>query len=95
MTNVLDIDPHNLKFDFGRDWDTFQLGKVKTFLALYARMRVERLRTSLEHAESLDDMRELQGQVSEARHLLTIIESLQVNDQVNQVLEFIEKYYGR
>ncbi len=93
--NVLDIDPQNLKFDFGRDWTLFQAGKVSTFLALYLRMRIERVRTALEKAGGAEDLRELQGQVAEARHLLTVLEAQQANDQVTQVLEFLKTNYGR
>jgi hypothetical protein len=95
MLNALDIDPKNLEFDFGRDWTTFQSGRVCTFLALFLQMQIGKLCRALETAATLEDMKELQGQIAEARHLLTVLGLSDAKPQVLQVVEFLKTTYGR
>jgi len=93
--HVLDVDPQNLKFEFGRHWSVFQAGNVQSFLALHLRQRIEGWRSGLENSQSWEAVKDLQGRVAEDRALLAVIESQDVTSQVQQAIAFLSKHYGR
>jgi hypothetical protein len=92
--NALGVDPHNLKFDFERDWCAFRDAKVKRFLALYLRKRIYAHRLNLESAAP-EKLGEVQGQIREAKQLLAVIEQAFITEQLTEVLKFLETDYGK
>jgi len=89
--NDLGIDPHNFKFDFGRDWTLFRDSRVRKFLVLYLQRQVELGRSDLENSSTPDDLRVAQGGIRANRHMLTLLGMLQVEEKVKEVITFIEK----
>ena len=88
--NVLDIDPQNLRFDFGGEWARFRESRVKRFLALHLQHRIDLQHLALEQADTLEVVKAVQGAIAEARHILAVLNSQDVSSQVNDIINGIK-----
>ena len=82
----LGIDLKNLAFDFGREWGFFREARVKKFLALYLRRRIELHHLALEQGATIEALKTCQGAVMEAKHLLSILDCADVSAQVKDIV---------
>lgn len=89
--NILEIDPKNFSFEFGRDWATFRDSRVKKFLVVYLEKEIYELHLALENTAQ-EETRRLQGALKEARKILSLIDRPFSDDAtMKDILAFLQK----
>jgi hypothetical protein len=85
----LDIDPNNLKFEFEGEWSRFQISRVRKFLSLWLRKRLNELHLSMESVAPVE-LGKAQGAVHEIRRMISLVERPFAVDALREVITYLE-----
>ena len=89
--NALGLDPKNIGYEFRREWQSFQSGRIKPFFVAFLNKELADARRVLENV-SPQDLGKTQGIVFQLKKTLNLVEQPHSPDEVlKQVLDFLEE----